>query len=459
MAKRPELLIETGELKGQRFKVTEAGLRLGRSSSNDIHVADEELSRNHCLFEPDGPEGIRVVDLASANGTFVNSVQLAADPKVIKPGDIVEVGGVRICVVAEGEMPPPAAATAASVKGGAVDLGLGAKVPAAAGNAPASGSAPAARRSPLANVLWAVAALSVLSAIVVVLCAPGGKGPGKKESVKTAPKPEVLTSLFYEKIEADAARIFRYQMTVDASGVLRVVYDDVPGENRHVDKSAKLGETALARINEIFNASGWNELDEVYSGASASDENALKSWRIRLVRGGKVKEVLVENVFEPEAFLPIREELETFSRNELGIWAIQYSRDKLIELSAESEKVADGKWEEREVEYGNLSATVKAYKEAVFYLETVNPKPDNYADLKDKLRKAVDELDRRYKDQRFLADKAINLADWETARQELRVLCDLVPEKTDPRHAEANAKLVDVESRIKNEQNKKGGKR
>ena len=89
MAKRPELLIETGELKGKRYTVTEAGLRLGRSSSNDLHVADEELSRNHCLFEPDGAEGIRVVDLASANGTYVNSVQLAADPKPLKPGDIV----------------------------------------------------------------------------------------------------------------------------------------------------------------------------------------------------------------------------------------------------------------------------------------------------------------------------------------------------------------------------------
>lgn len=459
MAKRPELLIETGELKGKRYTVTEAGLRLGRSSSNDLHVADEELSRNHCLFEPDGEEGIRVVDLASANGTYVNSVQLAADPKPLKPGDIVEAGGVRICIVAEGELPPPAASV--SAVGSAVDLGLGAKPVVAAGGTPATGVASATKRSPLANVLWAVAALSVLSAIVVILMAPGGKRPSNRPSVdpSVVAKTGDLTSLFYEKVEADAARIFRYQMTVDAAGVLRVIYDDVPGENRHVDKSAKLSETALARIQEIFESAGWNELDEEYVGQDAETENALKRWCIRLVRDGKVKKVVVDNVFEPEAFMNVREALETFSRNELGIWALQYSRDKLIELSAESEKIADGKWEEREVEYGNLANAVKAYQEAVFYLETVNPKPTNYPNLKDKLRKAITELDNRYKEQRFRADRAINLGEWETAKEELRVLCDLVPEKSDPRHAEANSKLIDVETRIKNESGKKGGNR
>jgi signal recognition particle subunit SEC65 len=53
-----------------------------------------------------------------------------------------------------------------------------------------------------------------------------------------------------------------------------------------------------------------------------------------------------------------------------------------------------------------------------------------------------------------MADRAINLQDWETAKRELRILCDLVPDKKDPRHTEASGKLMDVESRIK-----KGGSR
>ena len=61
MAKRPELLIASGPMKGTRFQVGAGGVRLGRSSSNDVHIPDEELSRNHCLFEQSGDDGIRLV--------------------------------------------------------------------------------------------------------------------------------------------------------------------------------------------------------------------------------------------------------------------------------------------------------------------------------------------------------------------------------------------------------------
>ena len=50
--KRLELLVvRGGALSGRRFQVRESGVRLGRSSSNDIPIPDEELSRSHCLFE------------------------------------------------------------------------------------------------------------------------------------------------------------------------------------------------------------------------------------------------------------------------------------------------------------------------------------------------------------------------------------------------------------------------
>ena len=80
MAKRPEIEITSGALSGKRFAVPQEGLRLGRSSSNDIHIPDEELSRNHCLFEAVGEDGIRLTDLASANGTLLNGSPLGNDP-------------------------------------------------------------------------------------------------------------------------------------------------------------------------------------------------------------------------------------------------------------------------------------------------------------------------------------------------------------------------------------------
>ena len=122
-------------------------------------------------------------------------------------------------------------------------------------------------------------------------------------------------------------------------------------------------------------------------------------------------------------------------------------------MSAEARRSGDAKWDERDVQHGNLAQAICAYDEAVMLLETVNPKPDGYDSLTARLREAKAELDRRYREQCFRADKAVNLKDWETARAELRIVCDMVPDDRDPRHAEANAKLLDVEAR------QKGGKK
>ena len=443
MSRRPELLIVSGFGQGRRIQVGEGGVRLGRSSSNDVQLSDEELSRNHCLFEQSGDAGIRVTDLASANGTFVNGEQLGADTRELSVGDTLEVGASVIKVVPEGGdfTPPPVAS---------VDLGLGA-VSAPNGqmqNGGRSPGSPSPRRSPLANALWVGTALVVAAAIAVVLYAPRGSEKPAVKPVDEFVGPQ-LVALSYEKVEASASRIFRYQMTIDRSGMLHVSYDDVPGENRHVDKKAKLSDAAMKRIYEILDTPGFSSLENAYTGASAAEENALASYRIRVVKWNDVRDVLVENTTEPDAFRLVREALEAFSRNELGIWAIQYSREKLVELSAQSASVGDAKWDEREVEYGNLSAAAKAYREALFYLDTINPKPAGYAALKDKLARTEAELKRRYEDQRFLADKAINLGDWDQAQMELKILCSMVPDKDDPRYAEANAKLVDIENRIK----------
>ncbi len=450
MATRPELLIATGPMKGSRYSVGPGGLRLGRSSSNDVQIPDERLSRNHCLVEQFG-DGIRITDLASANGTFVNGEQLGADSRPLQVGDTVDVGATTIDIVLEdqglsgvrtspAERPPEIEES--------VDLGLGGADGQPAPSEGAAAKGPESRRSPLANVLWIVAAVVVACAIAVVLYVPRG-ADAPQAPVVTHNEEDGILSLSYEKVEASSSRIFCYNMTIDGEGTLRVAYDDVPGEDRHVDKKAKLSDFAMKRILEILSTSGFSSLDSEYTGSSVSDENSLRRYRIRVVRWSGVKDILVENSPEPEPFRLVRDALEAFSRNELGIWAIQYSREQLLALSRQSASVADAKWEEREVEYGNLSVAVKAYREAIFYLDTINPKPEWYSILKDKLLRTEAELQVRYDNQRFLADKAMNLADWDSALRELRILCSMVPGKDDPRHAEANARLVDVENRIK----------
>ena len=426
--KRPELMIMSGALNGQRFEVKEGGLRLGRSSSNDIHIPDEELSRNHCLFEPVGETGIRVTDLASANGTLVNGVPLGGDPAELKLGDLVEVGQTVISVV--GDQPLP--------ESDSVDLGLG------GGAAPTA--EPVRRRSPLANVLWCVAVAVAGVAIYLMLVAP-------TESEEPAPiaiadEQPVICEVYYEKVEANLDGIFRYEMTVSPDGMIRVALDDT-GENRHPAIPPKqLDDRAQRELNGILDLKTLRGFDREYVGIEP-DPPALTSWRLKVVYTTAARSVRIVNTQEPEAFRAIREKLEAFSKNELGIHAIQYPRAKLVALAEEAIALGKSKWEDREVQHGNLFGAVSAFKEAIFYLETIDPKPDCVQDARRGLEEARKELDRRYGDQRFLADRAINLGQWDVAQRELSVLIEMVPDRGDDRNREASAKLIDVEKRMK----------
>ena len=478
MTKRPELVVLNGPQQGRRISVPQTGIRLGRSSSNDIHFdTDEELSRNHCLVEAAGEDAIRVVDLASANGTYVNGSKIGNDAFTLKPGDIIEIGVTRLRVssgddadfpdkpavsslkpdAAKGDAPKAEAAKAEPGK--AVDLGLGSEA-AKAEKTEVEPKAPASPRQKILNLALAGALALVLVSIVLTAVMSFGGGSSEEGTTvsaaarKSAAKSEIV-SVDYEKVAADSTHIFRYRLKVDPAGVISVVYHDLPGENAGIRKSAKLTAAARERIAEIFQTPGWNGLDGVYSGSNNAGDNELKSSRIRLVADGAVKDVLVENTIEPEAFRQVREALEAFSRNELGIWAMQYSREQLVKLSGEAEKLGDVKWNERDVEHANLSDAVKSYREALFYLETVSPKPREYDEIRNKLERTVKELDSRYRTQRFKVDRAINLADWENAREELRVLAAMITDKNDERYAEANARLVDVENRLTKKEGKK----
>ena len=438
-----EILVTVGPLRGRRFAVTERGLRLGRSSTCEIAMPDPALSRNHCLFElRDGD--LWVTDLASANGTVVNGVALGADSRRLVVGDVVSAGDSSLVIVGAGE-PAPAQrqpGSSGTADASALDLGLGEEREAEA----------AAPVPPKRILLWVAAVVAVVGAAALILS--GGKDGADAEPAVQALAPErpVLHAFRFEKVEAGPKGIYRYALKLDAAGTLSVEIDDVPKENRHVRKSAALSTNALEELDRILSAQDLSALDPEYTGVPL-EAGTLKSFALTVVRGGRVFATAVENTQEPPAFRAVRERLETFSKNELGIWAIQFPAEKLVEMSAESRRAGDAKWEERDVQHGNLAAALAAYREAVFYLETVNPKPAGYGALVARRDEVARVLEARYRDQRFLADRAINLADWETARRELRILCELVPDVKDARHAEAAAKLLDVEGRLK-----KGGR-
>jgi len=84
----------------QKFLLDRPVTTIGRSSMNDLPIADKMLSRQHARILRDGNGGLTIEDLGSRNGTFVNGERLIS-VKPLKSGDRITVGGVTLKVESE----------------------------------------------------------------------------------------------------------------------------------------------------------------------------------------------------------------------------------------------------------------------------------------------------------------------------------------------------------------------
>jgi hypothetical protein len=433
------LVVDDGPLKGTRYPVSPAGITLGRSSQCDIVIKDLLLSRSHCRFELRGDE-LWVTDLASANQTLVN--QAPIDEKGLAPGDVVQVGQTILRVerspnpAAEG--PAPDGEPSAPLPDTVIDLGFGKNETAGQH----------AKKSFLRPVIWTLGAVLVLITGTTLILDPARRGSQTPPARSLDAGQDKTLLLAYEKVEADTDNIFRYELTLSPSGLLAVKIDDLSGKNRHVRKEKQVQPDLLAGLVRDIENSGFFALDKSYTGFAARP-NQLNEWTLTAVVGARAHTCRVTNRQEPEGFRALREKLETFSKNELGIWAIQFSTEKLTALARDALSVARKKFDEREVQFGNLHDSIRNYQEAVFYLDTVNPKPDFYAEIIDGFEAAEGELNKRYEEQRFQANLAINTKDWPNAARALKIIREMIPDTSDSRNKEATQKLLDVEGRLK----------
>ena len=85
----PRLIVIKGADEGKQFELAGNVFGIGRDATNALRLHDTEVSRRHAEFRPvDG--GYRIVDLNSANGTFINN-QPVKDA-VLRSGDHVQIG-------------------------------------------------------------------------------------------------------------------------------------------------------------------------------------------------------------------------------------------------------------------------------------------------------------------------------------------------------------------------------
>jgi len=398
---------------------------VGRSSQNAVALTDGELSRQHCRFEFRA-EALWVSDLASANGTRVNGAEVREAE--LKVGDTVEVGSSVLRVTeAAGEVPS------------VVDLGL-------SPDKAEAGSAVSGRHV-MRLVLTGVVTVGLLLALAVV-----GTIMTKPSVPTVAPlsPAEALQGLeiHFVRLEGSPQNVFRYELSLTPEGVLRVAIDDVV-QSRHVRRESErpVPESVLRDVAHTIDQSGFFALEETLTGVPR--ENRVEQADMTVVSGVRAKRVRILNRPEPDAFRTVRERLETFARNELGLWAVEFSKEQLEAMAEESLQLARRKVMEREIKTGNLFEATQKFRECMYYLETVEPKPDFYGEAARELRSAEALLTERHEEWSVDADRYIKLKEWERATEVLRRIMEWIPNQNDERYRDAERRLLDVEARLR----------
>lgn len=457
------LLVERGPDQGRRLRIPPGGARVGRSAENDISLDDPSISRFQCRFFFRSGRDLCIADLASTNETLVNDkpvteVQLFEGDRVTIGESVMKV----ICDVLEGRAdagaPPPAAApddAAGAIRKNsmeatvpipvapqppaphAVDLGLG------------EPAAPEIRKreplftreaaGPKMRWVWAglvaVAAVGLFGFAAVIAL--------RRPSLPPANVGDIL-EIRYEKIEATPSNIFWYELTLQ-DGVLRARFQDLANERQGLGER-KLAPEQRAELQRTISDPEFTALHAEYEGVSPDQ---YYSKRIQTIAGNRMHEVSVLNRPEPEAFQRVRERLETFAQNELGLESIAQSREKLLENAQVAFLNARKLYDEREVRRGNLARALRELKRLDILVQTIEPKPDYYEDAVAMAAEAQRMFDDRYRDGMFQADQAIRLRDWETANRYLLELQEMLDDRSDPRSDDVYKKLVDVQRRIR----------
>lgn len=97
------LFVIRGRDQGKHFQLTSPVLRLGRDSTNDIQLLDNEASRGHAEIRSDFHRGHHeLIDLGSSNGTLVNNQRI--DSHELVSGDRIEIGNTLLIFTGGGSV-------------------------------------------------------------------------------------------------------------------------------------------------------------------------------------------------------------------------------------------------------------------------------------------------------------------------------------------------------------------
>lgn len=89
----PIIFAHDGPLQGDNWFV-ERELVIGRDNDCDITISDRQVSRFHAKIEPIEDSQVRIVDLDSKNGTYVNGERING-PLILGDGDAIKIALIQ----------------------------------------------------------------------------------------------------------------------------------------------------------------------------------------------------------------------------------------------------------------------------------------------------------------------------------------------------------------------------
>ncbi len=94
-----ELLIKIGDAVVNKYIFDKDVVSIGRAKGNDIVLENLSVSRNHARIKKEGDQYF-IVDLNSANGTFVNGVKITKT--TLQNNDVIAIGKYRLIFINKG---------------------------------------------------------------------------------------------------------------------------------------------------------------------------------------------------------------------------------------------------------------------------------------------------------------------------------------------------------------------
>ncbi|MDD5678095.1 MAG: FHA domain-containing protein [Kiritimatiellae bacterium] len=430
------LIVEEGPDKGLLITVPLHGIRLGRSSNNDVVLKDPIMSRFHCRFFFKSEDGLWAEDLGSANQTMLNQAPMREARLHI--GDRLVLGDTTIQVVYDGI---PDVTTRKLFEAPLEDQPVDGKIEF---RRPPNGKEPV--RKPLRAALMTL--LILLAALVALLwiykTTPRVRGANESKPAETA-RTQALT-ISYEKVQADTKNIFRYVLELE-DNELSIQINDLQNKRQVAGQQRRhVAPDLLQSLADTIEQADFFALKEFYQGVAADIWDLTD---LTVTIGRKTHRVQVLNTLEPPAFKTVREAIEEFGQNELGLAALALAPEKLLDLARAASLLGRSLYDQRDVKNDNLAKAIRSLQEVEWYLETIEPKPDFYASAVALRGDAEREIQANCDDIMFLAERAIRLKDWKEAALQLRLLCEKIPDRADSRHQNARKKLIDVERHLK----------